>query len=77
MYFSMCFYELTNGNLYVWFSNNFISKVVNDIGGRDMSLSKNVAENVSLDVSIYVTLFCNDVTRYMYRDTCIAIQCVT
>jgi hypothetical protein len=25
--------------------------------------------DVSINVSIYATLFCNDVTRYMYRDT--------
>ena len=31
---------------------------------RCRDVTKNVAENVSLDVSIYVTLFCNDVTRY-------------
>jgi len=32
---------------------------------RCHDVTKNVAENVS----IYVTLFCNDVMRYMYRDT--------
>ncbi len=37
---------------------------------RCNDVTKNFPANVSLDVSIYVTLFCNDVTRYMYRDTC-------
>ena len=31
---------------------------------RCRDVTKNVAKNVSFDVSIYVTLFCNDVTRY-------------
>ena len=32
---------------------------------RSMSCCRDVTKNVSLDVSIYVTLFCNDVIRYI------------
>ncbi len=32
-------------------------------------VTKNVAKNGSFDVSIYVMLFCNDVTHQMYRNT--------